>query len=305
MKKLLFFWIILFFTGCASLPTVYLDLDDHKALSLDSVLKKISEERVIFIGEIHGTASIHLLQLEIIKRLRQSNKELVVALEVFPFTRQEILNKWIGGSLSRHDFEQAYSANWSVPFEYYAGIFDYAKEQHIPLVAINAEDRVIREVSKKGLQAVPKDFLRKIERIASDIPRDPETGLASEYNKKNIPCIETPCGLAEGSLQFTDCSADTVYKELVNSIYHASELPFFCDGQRLRDSVMAFNIANAMRGNNYTVVVLAGVAHASRLAVPLMLENHIEATYTVLLPEEVKYFIKRTPDKNIADYVWY
>jgi uncharacterized iron-regulated protein len=267
MKKLLFFWIILFFTGCASLPTVYLGLDDHKALSLDSVLKKISEERVIFIGEIHGTASIHLLQLEIIKRLRQSNKELVIALEAFPSTRQVILNKWIEGSLNRNDFEQAYSASWSIPFEYYEGIFDYAKEQHIPLVAMNAEDAIIREVSKKGLQAVPEDFLRKI--------------------------------------RFTDCSADTVYKELVNSMYHASEFPFFCDGQRLRDAVMAYNIANAMRGNNYTVVVLAGVAHASKLAVPLMLENHIEATYTVLLPEEVKYFIKKTPDKNIADYIWY
>ena len=123
--------------------------------------------------------------------------------------------------------------------------------------------------------------------------------------KKNIPCIETPCGFAEGSLQFTDCSTDTAYKEIVNSIYHASEFPFFCDGQRLRDAVIAFNIANAMRGNNYTVVVLAGVAHSSKIAVPRMLASHIEATYSVLLPEEVKYFIKRTPDINIADYIWY
>ena len=31
------------------------------------------------------------------------------------------------------------------------------------------------------------------------------TGLASEYNKKYIPCIEIPCGLAGGSLQCRDC----------------------------------------------------------------------------------------------------
>jgi hypothetical protein len=35
----------------------------------------------------------------------------------------------------------------------------------------------------------------------SDIPRGLVTGLTSEYNKKNIPCIEIPCGLARGSLQ--------------------------------------------------------------------------------------------------------
>jgi len=37
--------------------------------------------------------------------------------------------------------------------------------------------------------------------IASDIPRGLATGLASEYNAK-IPCIEIPCGLAGGSLQY-------------------------------------------------------------------------------------------------------
>ena len=260
--------MILFFIGCASLPKHYLDLHEHTSLNFDAVLSRIAMKRVIFIGEIHGTSSIHLLQLEIIKRLRQSGKELVVALESFPFTKQEILNKWIEGAMNRRDFEQAYSANWSIPFEYYEGIFEYAKEQHIPLVAMNAEDAVIREVSKKGLQAVPEDFLRKIE--------------------------------------FTDCSTDAEYRDLVNSIsIHISEFPFFCDGQRLRDAVMAFNIANAMRGNNYTVVVLAGVAHACKIAVPRMLASHINATYTVLLPEEVKYFIKKAPDINIADYIWY
>lgn len=37
--------------------------------------------------------------------------------------------------------------------------------------------------------------------IASDIPRGLATGSAGEYNKKNIPCIEIPCGFAGGSLQ--------------------------------------------------------------------------------------------------------
>ena len=68
MKRLIFFCAILFFVGCASLPTDYVKLDNQETLSLDAVLENISKERVIFIGEIHGTASIHLLQLEIIKR---------------------------------------------------------------------------------------------------------------------------------------------------------------------------------------------------------------------------------------------
>ena len=162
MRQLLFLCAIFFFTGCASLPTNYVELDDQTPLSLDAVLGKIAEKQVIFIGEIHGTSSIHLLQSEVIKHIKQSGKEVVVALEAFPFTRQEILNKWIGGSLNKYDFQQAYEAIWSIPFHYYERIFDYAREQHIPLLAINAEDTMIRDVSRKGLQVVPEDFLRKI-----------------------------------------------------------------------------------------------------------------------------------------------
>jgi uncharacterized iron-regulated protein len=267
MRELLFLCVILFFTGCASLPTKYVELDDQTPLSLDSVLAKIADKQVIFIGEIHGTSSIHLLQSEVIKHLKQSGKEVVVALEAFPFTRQEILNKWIGGTLNKYDFQRAYETVWSIPFHYYERIFDYAREHDIPLLPINAEDKMIRDVTRNGPQVVPEAFL--------------------------------------GKTRYTDCSADSEYKELVNKTPHASEFPFFCDAQRLRDSVMASTIAQAIKGENKTVIVLAGVAHSARPAVPRLLKNHGEMTCTVLLPEEVRYFIRKTPDRNIADFIWY
>jgi len=267
MRLLIYLFAILFFTGCASLPAHYVELDDQTQLNLDAVLGKITGKQVIFVGEIHGTASIHLLQAEIIKHLKQSGNEVVVALEAFPFTRQEILNEWIEGTLAKHDFQRAYEKVWSVPFRYYERIFDYAKEQQIPLLAINAEDRMIRDVSRKGLQVVPEDFLRKI--------------------------------------GYTDCSADPEYKDLVNNTPHASEFPFFCDAQRLRDSVMASIIAEEVKGGNKTVIVLAGVAHSVKPAVPRLLENYGEITSAVLLPEEVTYFIRKDPDQNIADFIWY
>lgn len=267
MRRLLFFCVIFFFAGCASLPTDYVDLDNQAPLRLDAVLAKIADKQVIFIGEIHGTPSMHLLQAEVIKHLKLSGKEVVIAVEAFPFTKQEILNKWTGGSLNKHDFQQAYNAIWSIPFHYYESIFDYAREQHIPLLAINAEDMLIRAVSRKGLQAVPEDFLRKI--------------------------------------RYTDCSTDAEYKDLVNNTPHASEFPFFCDAQRLRDTVMASNIAQEITVENKTVIVLVGVAHAVKPAVPRLLKNYGEMTSAVLLPEAVIYFSGKTPGREIADFIWY
>ena len=263
----MFLCSIFFFAGCASLPSKYVQLDNHTLLTLDAVLDKIAEKQVIFIGEIHGTPGIHLLQSEVMKRLEQSGKEVVVALEAFPFTRQEILNKWIEGSLSKYDFQRAYEAVWSIPFRYYERIFDYAREQQIPLLAINAEDMMIRDVSRKGPVAVSEDFL--------------------------------------GKVGYTDCQTDVEYSALVNKTPHASEFPFFCDAERLRDSVMAATVAQAIKGRNKTVIVLAGVAHAVKPAVPRLLKNHGEMTCTVLLPAEVRYLIGKTPGRNIADFIWY
>lgn len=242
-------------------------MNDHQTLGLDAVMDDISRERVIYIGEIHGTSSIHLLQLEIITRLRQGGKNLVIALEAFPFSKQAILDRWTKGSLDRYDFERAYGEVWNIPFEYYEGIFDFAKEQRIPLIAMNAEDEMILAVSKKGLEAVHGDFLRMI--------------------------------------KFTDCSTDIAYKRMLTNRYHSAEFPFFCEGQRLRDSVMAFNITKALNREDYTVVVLAGIAHASKVAVPGMVQRQTGAAYKVLLPGEVRHLINRSPDRDIADYIWY
>ncbi len=68
---------------------------------------------------------------------------------------------------------------------------------------------------------------------------------------------------------------------------------------------MASTIAQAVKEGNKTVIVLAGVAHSVKPAVPRLLKNHGEMTCTVLLPEEVIYFIRKTPDRNIADFIWY
>lgn len=257
----------MFLSACATLPAEYLDLNTKETVGFEAVMERVSDKRVIFIGEVHGTSSIHMLQLEVIRHLSESGKQIAVALEMFPYSKQEILNKWTGGSLNRQAFEALYRRNWSVPFEYYEEIFDYARERHIPLVAINMEDQLVLETLKKGPQAVPESMLKDI--------------------------------------KFTDCSDDDEYRKLMENIPHASEFPFFCDGQRLRDSVMAAGIAKAMRGDNRTIVVITGVGHSLRGAVPRMLEKHIKTSYAILLPEETTYFIKTPPDKNIADYIWY
>jgi uncharacterized iron-regulated protein len=259
-------YVLLFILGCGSLPSHYVSLDTQMPSGLDEVFRKIEENRVIFIGEIHGTPSIHRLQLEIIRRLHEGGRPVSIAMEAFPSEMQHIFDKWTEGVLNENDFQRVYKETWTVPYDYYREILLYARAQKIPLIAINADNALIGSVSKNGLGAVSEDLLKEV--------------------------------------GFTACTTDPAYEKIVGKTYHAAEFPFLCDGQRLRDSFMAYNISKALKKDNNAVIVLAGATHAMKPAVPHLLSNLTRVGYKVLLPASIQRVIKRPPDINIADFIW-
>ena len=191
---------------------------------------------------------------------------MAIAFELFPAGKQTILNKWSKGDISRYDFAKNYYYLW----DYYSKILEYSKKERIPIVGINADRGLIEKVSKSG----PK--------------------VLSENLKKKF--------------KFSYCLKDTDYAKQLRLDrkrgYHSALFPFLCDGQRLRDSVMAYNIASFIKKTDYTLVVFTGVAHALKIAVPGMLQEHIDVSYKVLMPKSVKIIIGKEPDIGVADYGW-
>jgi uncharacterized iron-regulated protein len=271
MKKFPLYILIVSLWSCATLPSRYVSLNDRSSLSINEVLNEVEEERAIFVGEIHNTASSHRVQFEIIRHLHERGQNIVVALEMFPWNRQDVLNSWVDGSLQPSDFQRAYKDVWNIPFRHYRRIFEYARKEQIPLIGINAERSAILSVSKKGAHIISQDSLIK--------------------------------------LKYTDCTSDPEYSALMGFSgernYHTTGLPFLCDGQRLRDAVMAYNVAAILENHDHTVVVLMGAAHALKVAVPRMLRNHMDVHYKVLMPEEFLSLLKNTPDQSMADYIWF
>ena len=55
----------------------------NSTLDLDAIVQEIRDKRVIYIGETHTSYADHLLQLEIIRRLQQEKKPLIIGMEMF------------------------------------------------------------------------------------------------------------------------------------------------------------------------------------------------------------------------------
>jgi len=271
LSRLTVFILILIISGCATLPKRYVSLNTGDELDFSEVLTEIETSKAIFVGEFHATPKHHKVQYEVIKHLHNTGRKVAIAFEMFPGDKQDALDGWVTGSIPESDFKRIYQSYVNLPFRYYRHIFLFARNSGIPIYGINARKELIVNVLRNGLEVVPELFLEKI--------------------------------------NFTSCSQNSEYEKMIglsgSRDYHTTGMPYLCDAQRIRDAVMAYNVAKLMVDGNYTVVVLTGVTHAAKLAMPGMLKNYTALPYKVLVPRNVSQIVHREPDLNIADYLWY
>ena len=240
-------------------------------MTLENILRQVENERVIFVGEIHASRRSHRVQLEVIRHLYEKGRDVVIAIEVIANERQDMLNRWIKGSMSGESFARFFYKESKLPFSAYESILRFAKTRGIPVVGLDANRKLIADVSKKGIKAVPEEYVRKI--------------------------------------GFSDCSDNLEYGRLLGLSsgrqYHSVKFPYLCDGQRMRDTVMADNILNILKKGSPTVVVMAGNAHVLKPALPRILKNQTDVSYKVIVSKEVENMINKVVDSGVADYIWY
>lgn len=111
---------------------------------------------VILLGEAHDSAADHRWQLATIERLYVADPALVLGFEMFPRASQPVLDLWVGGGLSEPDFlaRTDWKHVWGFDAALYLPIFRFARDHHIPMLALNVSERVVHLVSRQGWAAV-------------------------------------------------------------------------------------------------------------------------------------------------------
>jgi uncharacterized iron-regulated protein len=140
------------------------------ALTLKNLIPELANKRTVYVGETHTRYDHHLIQLEIIRRLHALNPELAIGMEFFQQPFQQHLDDYIRGDLDEREMlrRTEYYERWRYDYRLYAAILRYAREQGIPLVALNLPTELTQKVSRAGL-----DSLTNAERaqIPDDIDR--------------------------------------------------------------------------------------------------------------------------------------
>jgi uncharacterized iron-regulated protein len=112
---------------------------------------------VVLLGEQHDSMADHQWELATIERLYAANPTLVLGFEMFPRSDQKVLDTWVAGGLTEAAFlDQAdWKPVWGFPPPLYLPIFRFARDHHIPMLALNVSSKVVHLAAKQGFANIP------------------------------------------------------------------------------------------------------------------------------------------------------
>lgn len=247
-------------------------------VSRDQMLDSIEASRVIYIGESHDNVEAHRIQLEVIQNIfARFPGKVAVGMEMFRRSAQSDLDLWVEGELSDKKFKRLFRKNWGSGFKLYQPIFEFIKENRLPLIGLKSS-------------------------------RETETRLRKGYTQVNFPEMDENDvyhrAYAEaifGGGKENHGQTDGLYKMLV--LWEES----------MAETVAEF--LNNPDYSNWKLIALAGGFHVQYgYGIPKRAFRRIPHAYSILLPvvtdvpEELKDRVMKIKPVSIplyaADFGW-
>ena len=251
MPRTLITLVILFFlSGCSI--TRALRVEDRTTVDVRTMIGEVSDVPVVFVGERHDASGHHTLQLEVLKGLKAHGKSLAIGMEMFEDFSQKALDAWSAGKVQSYAFVTVYQSNWrNVPYRLYEDIFNFSRDNHIPIIALNAPRGIVTKVSQQGLSSLTNEERRLL-----------PPGVDSEVSDSYLDFIR---------------SSYAVHGK------NNEHFRYICEAQMLRNRVMASRIREYHQLHpEKVIVVLAGGGHTrGRGGIPAELGN---LPFKIILP---------------------
>jgi len=127
-------------------------------LSMPQVLQSLADERLIYVGETHTRYADHMLQLSVLRSLPADQVSLGV--EWFQARFQPALDAYLDGRIDEAEMlrRTEYFDRWGFDYRLYRPIIRYAREQGIPIIALNASRELVNAIRESGLEGLSEEM---------------------------------------------------------------------------------------------------------------------------------------------------
>lgn len=231
------------------------------------MLAVAGDSRIVYVGETHDNPASHRLELQILQGLAERHPgRIALGMEMFVRSQQPVLDRWVAGLLDEKAFlkESRWYDTWRMDFAYYRDLLNYARDHHIPVIALNAEKELASAVRAKT-----PDQLTPAERAHL-----PELDLGDTYQRAMVKAIFG--GHSHGEMH----------------------LDGFVRAQTLWDETMAESAARFLEspaGKDRHLMVVAGGNHISYgFGIPRRVFRRLPASYVLIGGREIEI----PPDKQ-------
>jgi uncharacterized iron-regulated protein len=247
------------------------DLNLGKETRMSEAVTLLKQNRIILVGEHHSNKKHHEAQLGVIRTLKETGIKVAIGLEMFRSDSQQALDRWISGDIGEEKFQQIYNDNWNFPWSAYRRIFEYAREEKIPLIGLNVPRNITRQVSQQGFKSLTAAQKGKLSNVTCRVDEEYMNYIKNAFGAH-----------AHGNLDFT----------------------YFCEAQLVWDNVMAINTLNYLQKYpDAVVVVLTGTGHARKGAIPRQIRKQSRVPHAVILPQVKGIVDPETISTKDADYI--
>ena len=158
-------------------------------LSGTEVISNAANQSVVLLGEAHANLEHHRWQLQMLASLHTRHPDMVIGFEMFPRRVQEALDKWVASSLTVAEFLDAadWKHGWSIDAKAYLPLFHFARMNKIPMVALNIDSQLRKEISLNGFDSLMEDKFEGITRPAepSDAYLEYLMPIYKKHNRNN------------------------------------------------------------------------------------------------------------------------
>jgi len=262
----------------------WIDVKTGQSINREGLFRDlVAKTTVVLLGESHTDVDHHYWQLHTLAALYGRGENIVIGFEAFPRRLQPVLDDWVAGKLTDEAFLKAseWRQVWGYDAALYLPLFQFARLNRIPMIALNVERKLVSQVGQQGWEGVPTS---EREGLSDPAPASPayQRELARVYVMKKrmssdaadrLPSSQGPNPPEPDEAALADAMKQPEFKH-------------FVEAQLTWDRAMAEALAGAKRKfSNATIVGILGSGHvAEGHGVPHQLKDLGIAGSTTLIP---------------------
>lgn len=236
------------------------DTRSKQIVTIDKIISDCADADVLFFGEEHNDSVCHYLESEIFKALyNRYGDKVVLSLEMFETDNQLPLSEYLEGFIPEDRFRKD-ARLWS-NYKDYRPMIEFAKENHIQVIAADPPRRYVNMVSRLGMSSL-NNLSKEAKKLLPPLPYDT---LSGRYREKFEEIMQGSPGSTNPNVYYSQCLWDagmsySIYKYLKK---HKHQKVFHCVGGFHTAEKLGTAEQLKMRNKRLRILNIASVSDSS------------------------------------------